>query len=311
MILQTVKKEIYNKYKSNIFSLVITVPAYFDNEQRLLVKKAADISKLNIDRLINEPTAAALCYGLNKGKNENILVFDLGGGTFDLSLLEIDDNVIETIFTIGDLNLGGTNINKLLYDYIIKNYKKINEDLLKREIENIKINCSDLFKKSKKRIYNTKIEGIHITLNYEMLNEICLPFKNKIELLLNKIPIELKKNIHKIIFDRWKFPIIFIKQLLKTHFINKNILIFDEINPDYSVSIGAVKQAQIIYNKKNDIKDDNLLIDITPFSIGVKGKNDEMIRLINKNSTIPIKITKTFTTTRENQKWSRYRNLSG
>jgi len=305
MILKKLKKDAEEYLGHEVTDAVITVPAYFGDAQRNATKDAGIIAGLNVKRIINEPTAAALAYGLEEEHDHTILVFDFGGGTFDVSILELGGGVFEVKSTSGDNYLGGDDIDNALIDYIVEEFKKENDidlssDLvilqrLRESAENAKIELSSS-KKTKIAIpyIITNDDGakhLDIDLTREKFEEICAP-----------------------IFERLKAPITQAIKDAKSPKIDKVILvggstrtpkvqeIVEEmtgmapdhsINPDEAVSLGAVIQGAIISGDIQDV----LLLDVTSLTLGIEVSGGLKSTLIDRNTTIPTKKSETFTTT--------------
>lgn len=311
MILQKLKRDAEEKLGEKITDAIITCPAYFDDSQRKATKVAGEIAGFNVRRVINEPTAAALAYGLTKKKNQQIVVYDFGGGTFDISILDVSAETVKVIATGGDTHLGGDDIDQKVMDWVIDKFKKeegidlskdplalqrIKEASEKAKIElsssleteiNLPFITSDaagpkhlLYKLTRAQLENLVSEyiGKSIKLVEETLREANLKPKDIEEVILvggqtrmPKIQEEIKK-----IFN--KEP-------------NK------EINPDEVVAIGAAIQGGIM---QGDVKD-VLLLDVTPLSLGIETLGGVNTILISKNTTVPTSKTQTFSTAADNQ----------
>lgn len=307
-VLSYVKSCAEKHLQKQIQQCVITVPAYFDNKQRLMTKKAAKLANLDVIRIINEPTAAAIAYNLQTQKNQNIIVYDLGGGTLDVSLLEIDDNVIEVIATSGNNHLGGCDIDRILYNYI--NTKSKNNSKM---IDPIILNIAKQMKHtiSLNRSAKCKVNNRLIRITPFMFEHFCKSFFQKAIAPITKVLNDSKykpEDIHSIVLIGGSTRLPQISKMLKKMFPTTQI--YNNIDPDTTVAIGAgiqgytlsQKQNKMVpYSKHKNTLQELLLIDVTPFSIGVQGPNKTMIRVINRNSTIPLKVTKIFTTTRDDQ----------
>jgi chaperone protein DnaK len=310
------KKLIYdtNLYlNDSITDAVITVPAYFNDSQRVATKDAASIAGINIKRIINEPTAAALAYGFVKRINEIILIFDFGGGTFDVSILEMGNDMIEVLSTSGDTHLGGDDIDQILAEFIINKFKKIeninlynDKQALQRIIdasEKAKIELSDI------NIIKTEINLPYISIKNEEPKHIKfeisrLEFENLISPLIEKCkkPVlqaindaNLKINdINEIILVGGSTRIPLVRNLLINLF-NKNLNY--SVNPDEVVAMGAAIEASIIGGEISDI----ILLDVTPLSLGVEIQDETMIPIIKRNSRLPAQFSEKFSTGMDNQ----------
>ena len=316
LILKKIKETAEKQLKCEIYDVVITIPAHFDQIQRESILVSAKISQLNCIRLVNEPTAAAISYGLNLHDDVNILVFDLGGGTFDLSVLNVDEGVLEVINTYGDNLLGGEDFTKLLVKDALDKF--INENKLNN------LNESDFREKS--HILRDKCEGIKcniqeqnsfliegfyddgnkkIDLKYNVTSNnifnIFSPLFEKINLYLQKILslCDMKKDeIDHIILVGGATKLAKIKFIIDSFFQKQSICTID---PDLVVSIGASILGFTINNPHDAFSSNIALIDILQLSIGIESDNGVMTKIINKGEKIPIKKCKYFTTEEDNQ----------
>jgi molecular chaperone DnaK len=297
---------------SDIKNAVITVPAYFNDSQRVATKDAATIAGITVDRIINEPTAAALAYGFSKKiDNKIILIFDFGGGTLDISILEMGNEIIEVLATSGDTYLGGDDIDNILVKYIITEFEKVEGINLyndKQALQRI-IEASEKAKIDLSFSENTTIDIPYISIK----NNIPLHIKknltrNKLEELIFNLVEKTKKPLFEAINDSkltlekideivlvggsTKIPLV--KKMLTNIF--KKPLISD-INPDEVVALGAAVQASILAGDVTDI----ILIDITPLSLGVALEDDTMSIIVKKNTRIPLNFYDTFSTSTDYQ----------
>ena len=295
----------------SISEAVITVPAYFNDSQRQATQDAGQIAGLNVRRILNEPTAASLAYGLDKNKNESILVFDLGGGTFDVSLLEVGDGIFEVLATAGDTQLGGDNFDNSIVNYLLKDFEeKEGIDLTKDK---------QALQRVKEAAEKAKVELSSVTET-----NIALPFissgtdgpkhiktnlsRTKFEELADnlihscRIPVENALNdakltpeqISEVVLVGGSTRIPAIRELIK-RIISKEPN--QTVNPDEVVAIGAALQGGIIAGEVKDI----LLIDVTPLSVGVETFGGVLTKIISRNSTIPTQRSELFSTAVDNQ----------
>ena len=311
LILQKLKKAAEDYLGEKVTDAVITVPAYFNDSQRQATKDAGKIAGLEVKRIINEPTAAALAYGLDKKKDQLIAVFDFGGGTFDISILEIGENIVEVKSTNGDTHLGGDNIDQKLIDWIMDEFKKDQGiDLSKDKM---------VLQRLKEAAEKAKIE-----LSTTMETEINLPFitadasgpkhlvmkltRAKFEQLTDDI---LEKTIApcKIAVKDAGISVSDIKEVVlvggSTRIPKVQKIVNDffgkepckGVNPDEVVAAGAAVQGAVLGGEAKDI----LLLDVTPLSLGIETLGSIAHKLIEKNTTIPTKKTDVFTTAEDNQ----------
>ena len=307
----TKMKEIAESYSGKkIKNAIVTVPAYFNDAQRQATKDAGIIAGLNVVRVLNEPTAAAIAYGLDKQEEQNILVFDLGGGTFDVSILTIDDGVFEVIGTNGDTHLGGEDFDQRLIDHFMKLIKKkhgkdISAD--KRAIQKLKRQV-EKGKRALSSQHETKIEVENIVEGLDFSESLTRAKFEEINADLFKKtlgPLEaaiegsgLKKSeIDEIVLVGGSTRIPKVRQLVKDFFNGKEPN--TGINPDEAICYGAAVQGGVICG---DDKDNNLvIIDATPLSLGIETVGGVMTKIIPKGSYIPTKKSQIFTTYQDNQ----------
>ena len=291
---------------------VITVPAYFNDAQRQATKDAGQIAGLNVLRIINEPTSASLAYGLDKKKNETILVFDLGGGTFDVSILEVGDGVFEVKSTAGDTHLGGDDFDKKVVDWLVEEFKRDQGIDLSKDRQALQ-RLTEAAEKAKIELSSaieTEINLPFITadatgpkhlllkltrakfnqLTHDLVQRCLGPVKQAIsDAKINE------KDLDEVILVGGSTRIPAVKELVKTLTGGKEPN--QSVNPDEVVAIGAAIQAGVLTGEVKDV----LLLDVTPLSLGVETLGGVMTKLIERNSTIPSRKAEIFSTAEDNQ----------
>lgn len=311
MILQKMKKTAEDYLGADVTDAVITVPAYFDDSQRQATKDAGKIAGLNVLRIINEPTAAALAYGLDKKKDEKIAVFDLGGGTFDVSILELGDGVFEVKSTNGDTFLGGEDFDQLVIDWIAAEFKKDQGiDLRgdKMALQRLK-EAAEKAKCELSTSVETDINLPFITADASGPKHLTLKLSRaKLESICAELLAKLDGPCRTALKDAGLSAkdideVILVGGMTRMPAVQKKVEdIFGKapskgVNPDEVVAIGAGIQGGVL---KGDVKD-VLLLDVTPLSLGIETLGSVMTRLIEKNTTIPCRKSQVFSTAADNQ----------
>ncbi len=311
MVLQKLKADAESYLGQKVTEAVITVPAYFSDAQRQATKDAGKIAGLDVKRIINEPTAAALAYGLDKDTDQKIMVYDLGGGTFDVSILEIGDGIVEVLATAGDTRLGGDDFDERIMDYLVAEFKKVEGIDLKNDkvamqrlreaAEKAKIELSGMTTTAINLPYITADatgpKHLDVTLSRAKFNEMTADL---VERTMKPVRQAMQdaglsaSDLHKVLLVGGSTRIPAVQEAVKSLTGKEG---FKGINPDECVALGAAIQGGVLTGDVKDV----VLLDVTPLSLGIETMGGVFTRLIDRNTTIPVRKSQIFSTAADNQ----------
>ena len=311
MVLQKLKADAEAYLGQSVTEAVITVPAYFSDAQRQATKDAGKIAGLEVKRIINEPTAAALAYGLDKENEQKIMVYDLGGGTFDVSILEIGDGIVEVLATAGDTRLGGDDFDQRIMDYLVAEFKKtegvdlsndkVAMQRLKEAAEKAKIELSGMTSTAVNLPYitadSTGPKHLDVTLTRAKFNELTADL---VERTLKPVRQAMSdaglkaSDLHKVLLVGGSTRIPAVQEAVKNLTGKEG---FKGINPDECVAVGAAIQGGVLTGDVKDV----VLLDVTPLSLGIETMGGVFTRLIDRNTTIPTRKSQIFSTAADGQ----------
>ena len=321
IILREMKRVAEEYLGEPVSEAVVTVPAYFNDTQRQCTKDAGKIAGLEVLRIINEPTAAALAYGIGSTAEEKIAVYDLGGGTFDISILELAEGVVEVLATAGNTFLGGEDFDRRIVEYVLEEFKKsegldLRDDLM--ALQRLK-DAAEKAKCDLSTMASTEINLPFITNDADGARHLNLELtRETLEDLVGDIVSQTMKSVSQCVEDAGLTPadidhVVLVGGQTRTPLVQKAVTDFfgkpphRGVNPDEVVAVGAAIQGSVLVNDDSDL----LLLDVTPLSLGIATFDGHFAALIDRNTTVPVRKSHTFTTTRDDQSAVKIRVLQG